>query len=92
MNQKIVDCFFIVEKAMPLKPAPPQPVGSQGVSSTTAADLLSRKWEGKITYMNPVLSGDDLSPSAWIVKKNFSSQHICRTHKLIHQHCHTKNL
>lgn len=65
-DQKIVDCFFIVEKATPLKP-----VGSQSIVQEpySATDLLSKQWEGKITYMNPTLPDDDLSPSTWIVKK-----------------------
>lgn len=67
MDKKVVECFFIVDKATPLKPVPSQPMGSQR-APTTAADLLSRQWEGKITYMNPTLSEDDLSPSTWIVK------------------------
>lgn len=75
MSEKIVDCFFIVEKSDPLKPAGPQSA-SQENAQYTAADLLSRSWEGRISYMNPVLSTDDLSPSTWIVTSFYSFIYI----------------
>lgn len=67
MDKKVVDCFFIVEKSTTIRPTSTQSMGSQNTLPSTAAELLARKWDGKITYMNPTLSEDDLPPSTWIV-------------------------
>ena len=78
MDHKIVDCFFIVEASSPLKPAmsqsqgPPPAAAAAQASETeayTTSELLSRPWEGKITYEKPVLTEDDLPQSTWIVNK-----------------------